>query len=64
LTHAYARHDSPHGTIESGWERVGDRFTLAVTVPPGTTAEVVLPDGSRYDATPGKSSWRWPASGG
>jgi len=43
ITWAQAQHDSPYGRIESAWRLDGDRFELAVTVPPGTTAEVVLP---------------------
>ncbi|MET0662423.1 MAG: alpha-L-rhamnosidase C-terminal domain-containing protein, partial [Ilumatobacteraceae bacterium] len=46
-------HDSPHGRIESSWRLDGDRFTLTVTVPPGTTAEIRLPDGTSDDADPG-----------
>jgi alpha-L-rhamnosidase len=39
------------------WRRNGARFDLEVTVPPGTTAEVVLPDGGRHDATPGRHAF-------
>jgi alpha-L-rhamnosidase len=53
LTAAHAAHDSPYGRIESSWHITGDRFHLTATVPPGTTAEVVLPDGSRHEQAPG-----------
>ena len=53
LTWAEAVHDSPYGRIESSWRLDGARFHLIVTVPPGTTAEVVLPDGTRRDQGPG-----------
>jgi alpha-L-rhamnosidase len=51
-------HDSPFGRIESSW-RIADRggMTLTVTVPPGTTAEVVLPDGSVVEQDPGTSTF-------
>lgn len=32
-----------YGKIESEWKKDGDRFTLTVTVPVGTKAEVILP---------------------
>lgn len=47
LTMADARHDSPHGPICSRWTHHGDTFTLTVEVPPGTRADVHLPDGTR-----------------
>jgi alpha-L-rhamnosidase len=53
LTWAEAVHDSPYGRIESSWRLEGSRFQLIVTVPPGTAAEVVLPDGSRHHQGPG-----------
>ncbi len=47
ITWASARHDCPFGEIESSWRLTDDRFELTVRVPPGTIAEVVLPDGVR-----------------
>jgi alpha-L-rhamnosidase len=53
ITWAEAAHDCPYGRIESSW-RVDERgMRMTVTVPPGTTAEVVLPDGTRTDQPPG-----------
>ncbi len=40
---AEAQHDSPYGRIESSWRVDGDALELTVTVPAGTTAEIVLP---------------------
>jgi alpha-L-rhamnosidase len=37
--------DSPRGWIKVKWERSGAEIVLDVTVPPGTTARVSLPDG-------------------
>lgn len=48
--------DSPRGRIGSAWRRDGDRFDLTVTVPPGTTAEVVLPDGTSAEVGSGTST--------
>jgi alpha-L-rhamnosidase len=73
LTRARTHHDSPHGRISVGWERVGDRFDLEVEVPPGTEAELALPDGTAGTLTSGahRRSWRarvgsgpWARSGG
>ncbi|MFJ4616974.1 family 78 glycoside hydrolase catalytic domain [Streptomyces sp. NPDC088812] len=53
LTSAAARHDCPHGTVRSEWQRHGDRFTLTVQVPPGTEAEVHVPGSGQVTAGPG-----------
>lgn len=57
LTWARAAHDSPYGRIEISWRVVDGTFRLDVTVPGGTTAEVVLPDGSTRTAGPGTHEW-------
>ena len=61
LTWAEGVHDSPYGRIESSWRLHGEQLHLTVTVPPGTTAEVVLPDGTTTEQTPGTVSYRCPA---
>ena len=43
LQHARASLRTPYGTVESAWERRGDRLSWRFTVPCGTTAEVVFP---------------------
>ncbi len=53
LTWAEAVHDSPYGRIESSWHTDGSSLRLTVTAPPGTVAEVALPDGSVRDQGPG-----------
>jgi alpha-L-rhamnosidase len=58
ITWAQARHDSPYGRIESAWRLDGGTFELSLTVPPGTTAEVALPDGSRGTVAPGRHTLR------
>ncbi|WP_129670216.1 glycoside hydrolase family 78 protein [Phytoactinopolyspora endophytica] len=55
ITHARADHDSPYGRITSNWHTNDDKFELDVTIPPGTTAEIHLPNGQRIDAEPGVS---------
>jgi alpha-L-rhamnosidase len=57
LTWAEAVHDSPYGRIESSWHADGPTLHLTVTAPPGTVAEVVLPDGSVRDQGPGTQTY-------
>jgi alpha-L-rhamnosidase len=60
LTWAEGVHDSPRGRVESSWHEDDTTFRLTVTVPPGSSAEVVLPDGSRRDQLPGTRSYKLP----
>ncbi|HEX9765948.1 MAG TPA: family 78 glycoside hydrolase catalytic domain [Nitriliruptorales bacterium] len=57
LTRASAAHESPYGRIESSWRTSGDGLEFEVVVPPGTTAEVVLPDGRALEAGPGRATY-------
>ena len=52
-------HDCPHGRIESSWSRRRDRIDLVVTVPPGTVADIHLPDGNHIEQGPGTLSHSW-----
>ena len=54
LTSASAAHESPYGRIESSWEITEGRMTIAVRVPPGTTATVVTADGTETSVNPGQ----------
>lgn len=53
LTWAEAVHDSPYDRIESSWRTTERTFTLTTTVPPGTVAEVRLPDRTVVEVGPG-----------
>ena len=59
LEWAAARIITPYGAASSSWRRQGDDVLLEVVVPPGATAEVLLPDGSRCEAASGSHSFRW-----
>ena len=61
LTSAAAAHESPYGRIESSWTVERGLLNLDVTVPPGTTAEVVLPGRPARRAGPGRHSFEAPA---
>ena len=53
ITWARGHHDGPRGRIEVSWAEADGALTLDVTVPPLTTARVVLPDGTAHEAGPG-----------
>ena len=53
LTFGVRRAREPYGRIESAWQWVGSTLELTVTVPAGTQAEVMLPDGRTETAGPG-----------
>ena len=46
ISSAAATHETPYGRAEVSWTLDGSSFALEVTVPPNTSAEVSLPDGS------------------
>ncbi|WP_228447468.1 glycoside hydrolase family 78 protein [Streptomyces paludis] len=46
LTRARSAHETPYGRASVGWTLRDGMFALRVEVPPNTTAEVFLPDGS------------------
>jgi alpha-L-rhamnosidase len=55
LTWVRARLDSPYGPIQSEWRLTGDaQLKLQVTVPPGTAADIRLPDGRIESGEPGR----------
>jgi len=46
LTWVKAHHDSPYGRIQSEWKIEGHHFSLNVTIPPNSVAEVSVPTGN------------------
>ena len=46
ITSAAASHETPYGTAEVAWTLDGTAFTVDVLVPPNSSAEIALPDGS------------------
>lgn len=58
LSSARAELVTHHGRIVSAWEIVAGVFTLSVTVPPGTTATVVLPSGAQHAVLAGEHEFR------
>ena len=60
LTSAQAAFDSPRGRIEISWQTEGADLVVHTTVPPGTTAELVLPNGTSTTLHPGTAVHRAP----
>jgi alpha-L-rhamnosidase len=42
-----ASHDGPYGTIRSGWKRSGTSIAYNVTIPPNSTATLMLANGQK-----------------
>ena len=53
LNHVKATVPTPHGSISVEWKKAEGKFTLSVSVPKGTTAEVILPSGEKHVLTDG-----------
>ena len=54
LRHVAATVPTPHGDIKCEWTADGGCFTLDLTVPDGTRAHVVMPDGGEKRVTAGR----------
>lgn len=62
LTSASARHLTPFGEAAVSWQIVDGNVTLAVTVPEGTAAEVILPlhpENLELEVGPGSHTWSY-----
>jgi alpha-L-rhamnosidase len=58
LDWARARHDTPYGVAEAGWERDGGQIRVFAVVPPNTSATIIPPDGSvPFDVGAGSHEW-------
>jgi alpha-L-rhamnosidase len=60
ITSARSEQLTPYGRACGGWTVEPGRLTVSAVVPPGTTAEVLLPDGQRRDVGAGEYSWTLP----
>ncbi|MGK9220339.1 glycoside hydrolase family 78 protein [Microbacterium barkeri] len=54
MTWARGSHDGPQGQIAVDWRIEGDRIRISAEIPVGTVARVVFPDGTEYEAAPGR----------
>jgi alpha-L-rhamnosidase len=53
LSFARAEYLSIYGAVSTEWRREGAVFSLTVTIPPNTAAEIVLPNGGRHTVVAG-----------
>ncbi|KJL24304.1 Bacterial alpha-L-rhamnosidase [Microbacterium azadirachtae] len=53
VSHASGHHDGPQGRIDVAWTSNAGVFTLETSIPPLTTAQVILPDGTEHAVGPG-----------
>lgn len=49
--------ETPYGAAEVGWERRGDEIVVDAVVPPNSTAQVSLPDGTVDEVGSGIHTW-------
>jgi alpha-L-rhamnosidase len=57
LGFARAEYRSIYGAVSTEWQRDDAAYTLTVTIPPNTAAEVLLPNGERYTVTAGTHTY-------
>jgi alpha-L-rhamnosidase len=57
LRYVRSSYDTPQGTARSSWTRNDERFTLKVTIPANTTAEVWVPAGNGEVTAPPRASF-------
>lgn len=58
ITWVKAHHDGPFGRIAVEWKLEGGRFNLDLTIPPNSTATVILPDGTTHQVGSGVRTFR------
>ena len=61
LTSARSSHESPYGRIDVRWATTDDTLVVDVAVPPGTSADLELPNGERRVLEPGQHTVRTPS---
>ena len=54
LTHAGASYRSAYGEVKSRWEKTAGGVKFTFTVPANTTADIILPDGTKKSVTAGE----------
>ena len=59
ITSAHTHHDSPYGRIEVAWQLNDDAGEIDVTVPAGTEADLLLPDGTTTMLAAGRQHRTW-----
>ena len=63
LTFARASYQSVYGEVRSSWEKTDSGWKFKVRVPANTTAEILLPDGSRREVGAGEYEFQTERTG-
>ncbi len=58
LTWAKGQLECPYGVISTDWKLEDKKFSLKVTIPPNTTAIILLPDGTSHEAGSGTHDYQ------
>ena len=58
FSHAGAKYNSIYGMVESSWVRTEKEIQYTITVPANCTADIMLPDGSKYTQECGTVEYR------
>lgn len=64
LTSASGSYETPQGRVSTAWTKSDGEYRLTVTVPPGSTAEVHLPQGDAVHVGSGTHTFRQPVPRG
>lgn len=59
LTYAEGYYNSIYGKVVSRWDKTPDGYTLTVTIPANTIADVILPNGELHTVQAGKYTYCW-----
>ena len=59
FSHAEAAYNSVFGEVKSGWEKTAEGYTLTVSIPANTKAEVILPNGQATCVSAGVHRFFW-----
>lgn len=59
ITWAHARHVTPYGLAECHWSHTNGQMQVDITIPPNTTATVMLPGLKQEPISVGSGKYRW-----
>lgn len=54
FTYANAEYQSVYGKVVSGWKKQEDKYSFEIEIPANTTADIILPNGTKQTITAGK----------
>jgi alpha-L-rhamnosidase len=63
FTSALARHESLYGMHDCAWSLQDGQLSVTVSVPPNTSALLLMPNGEQHELAPGKHAFQCQAGG-